>query len=238
MRNQSTRLVLQKFVTGPMGDTTRDFSFTLSLRDDQGNPVTGSYGDLTFDAQGSAETALSDGGEVTLRGLPLGTLCTITEEAVPDYETTIQVDGGEPTTTLETTVTLHEGLNTIAFTNRSTLTPPTPTPTPTTTPEPSSTPTPAPILTPGPTQTPGVSPTPRPTQAPAQTPGSSDGSGHTPAPGVTASPPATGGQNTPVPAAAPIPATGDPFPAVPVAILTIVSGLALTGLYLVHRRKR
>ncbi|HJG27838.1 MAG TPA: DUF5979 domain-containing protein, partial [Subdoligranulum variabile] len=150
VRNQSTRLVLQKFVTGPMGDTTRDFSFTLSLRDDQGNPVTGSYGDLTFDAQGSAETALSDGGEVTLRGLPLGTLCTITEEAVPDYETTVQVDGGEPAAALETTVTLHEGLNTVSFTNRSTLTPPTPTPTPTTTPDPSARPHRCPLSVPAP----------------------------------------------------------------------------------------
>lgn len=218
VRNQSTRLVLQKFVTGPLGDTTRDFSFTLSLRDDQGDPVTGSYGGLTFDAQGSAETALSDGGEVTLRGLPAGTLCTITEEAVPDYETTVQVDGGEPAAALETTVTLHEGLNTVAFTNRSTLAPPTPTPTP----EPSATPTPSPSLTP----------------TPSKTPGPSDSPGHTPA--ATASPPAVGAQSTPAPtpAAAPIPATGDSFPAALTAILTLISGLTLTGLYLVRRRKR
>src|SRR5699024_10537984 len=54
VRNQSTRLVLQKEVTGPLAEAGRAFGFTLTLRDGQGAPLSGAYGGLTLDAEGSA----------------------------------------------------------------------------------------------------------------------------------------------------------------------------------------
>ncbi len=157
VRNQSTRLVLQKVVTGPYGETNRPFSFLITLHNADGTPLTGTYGGLAFSDQGTAETALTDGGEVTLGGLPVGAVCTITEAEVPDYETTVQRDGGPPETARSLTVTLPAGLTTVRFTNRSTRQPPSPTPTaaPTITPKPGTgTVTTPPTQTPAPTATP------------------------------------------------------------------------------------
>lgn len=130
VRNQSTRLVLQKVVTGPYGETTRPFSFLVTLHDADGAPLTGPYGGLVFSDQGTAETALTDGGEVTLGNLPVGAVCTITEAEAPGYETTVQRNGGTPESARSVTVTLPAGLTTVRFTNRSTRVPPTPSPTP------------------------------------------------------------------------------------------------------------
>lgn len=141
VRNQSTRLLLQKEVTGPLGDVTLPFSFMVTLQDENGAPLTGTYGGLTFSDQGTAETALTDGGEVTLRGLPDGTVCTVYEEPVPGYETTVRTDGGEAAPGPEATVTTKPGLTSILYTNHCTLTPsPTPAPSPTEVPAPTPSP--------------------------------------------------------------------------------------------------
>lgn len=124
VRNQSTRLVLQKEVTGPLAEAGRAFGFTLTLRDGQGAPLSGAYGGLTLDAEGSARTALADGGTLTLRGLPDGTVCTVTEDPAGGYETTVRVNGGEAQAGPGVTVTTAPGLTTLLFTNRSTRTPP------------------------------------------------------------------------------------------------------------------
>lgn len=141
VRNQSTRLVLKKEVTGPMGDTTRPFAFTLTLRDEQGAPLAGRYGDLTFDAEGTAQTTLVHGGSVTLRGLPVGTVCTVYEEPVPGYDTTIRLNEEPAQPGPSLTVTTQAGLTQILYTNHNPNTPsggsastPTPAPTSTATP--------------------------------------------------------------------------------------------------------
>ena len=82
-------------MTGPLAEAGRAFGFTLTLRDGQGAPLSGAYGGLTLDAEGSARTALADGGTLTLRGLPDGTVCTVTEDPADGYETTVRVNGGE-----------------------------------------------------------------------------------------------------------------------------------------------
>ena len=128
VRDQSTRLVLQKVVTGPYGETAREFAFTLTLRDAQGAPLAGDFGGLRFAADGTAHAALADGGEVTLRGLPAGAVCTIEEAPAAGYETTVQVDGGDAQPGPAVTVTPPPGLTAVVFTNRSTRTPPTPAP--------------------------------------------------------------------------------------------------------------
>ena len=126
VRNQSTRLVLQKRVTGALGETTRPFAFTLTLRSADGTPLSGDYGGLVFDAEGTAETTLTDGGEVTLQGLPDGTVCTVYEEPVPGYETTVNVNGGEAQPGPEATATTQPGLTSILYTNHCTRTAPAP----------------------------------------------------------------------------------------------------------------
>lgn len=157
VRNQSTRLVLQKQVTGVLGDTTPPFSFTLTLQDSQGDPLVGEYGGLTFDDQGTAATTLTSGQSLTLRGLPDGTVCTVYEEPVQDYETTVQVNGGTAQPGPQVTVTTQAGLTSILYENRSTRTPPPATATP----EPSATATiPAATATPRPSA--AASPTPQP----------------------------------------------------------------------------
>ncbi len=129
VRNQSTRLVLQKEVTGPLGERDRPFDFTLTLLDPQGAPLTGTYGDVTLDENGTAQISLTDGGLAVLRGLPDGTVCTVRETPAEDYETTVRINGGEPQPGPEATVTTQTGLTSLLFTNRSTRTPPDPTPT-------------------------------------------------------------------------------------------------------------
>ena len=153
VRNQSTRLVVEKEVTGPLGETSRPFAFTLTLRDGQGAPVSGTYGDLTFDAEGTAQTTLIHGGSVTLRGLPNGTVCTVYEEPVPGYDTTIRLNDEPAQPGPSLTVTTQAGLTQILFTNHNAHTPPggpTPTPTPSAAPAPAAgtptaSPTPAPV---------------------------------------------------------------------------------------------
>lgn len=127
------------------------------MQDSQGDPLVGEYGGLTFDDQGTATTTLTSGQSLTLRGLPDGTVCTVYEEPVQDYETTVQVNGGTAQPGPQVTVTTQAGLTSILYENRSTRTPPPATATP----EPSATATiPAATATPQP----GAAATPRPSQ--------------------------------------------------------------------------
>ena len=206
VRNQSTRLVLQKQVTGALGEVTRPFAFTIALQDAAGTPLTGGYGGLTFSAQGTAETALTDGGEITLRGLPDGTVCTVYEEPVPDYETTVRVNGGTAQPGPSVQVTTAPGLTTILYINRSTLVPPSPTPAP------SGTPSPAP------------SGCPQGTATPAATTRPGDGASVSPAPAATA-----------IPAPSVIPPTGDAFPLWGLLLLTAASAGLFLLLRRLHR---
>ena len=144
--------MVEKEVTGPLGETSRPFAFTLTLRDGQGAPVSGTYGDLTFDAEGTAQTTLIHGGSVTLRGLPNGTVCTVYEEPVPGYDTTVRLNDEPAQPGPSLTVTTQTGLTQILYTNHNPHTPPG-----------GPTPTPAPSATPAPAAgTPTASPTPAP----------------------------------------------------------------------------
>lgn len=163
-----------------------------------------------------------------MRNLPLGSVCTIGEEAVADYETTVTVNGGTPIATRETAVTTVAGLTSVAYTNRNTRTPPTPPPTVT----------PAPTATPAPTG----SPTPTVRPVPTATPAASCPPGHTPAPdsggssatGSTATPPP--GTPAPTPSGStPLPPTGDAARPVLWGVLGI---LAAAGLWVLRRRLR
>lgn len=78
-------LAVSKTVAGNAGDTSRDFSFKVTLED---NAINGNYGDVTF-ADGVAEFTLKHGEQKTAVNLPAGVKYTVTEsEADKDGYTT------------------------------------------------------------------------------------------------------------------------------------------------------
>ena len=92
------------------GDSQREFGFTVALADEDGEPVSGTFGKgdgaVTF-TDGKATFALKDGEKKTIAGLPVGARYTVTEDAAEGYTTT--AEGAEGTVT--------EDGATAAFTN-------------------------------------------------------------------------------------------------------------------------
>ena len=106
-------LTVKKTVVG--GDSQREFGFTVTLTDGDGEPVSGTFGkggDAVEFADGKATFKLKHGGEKTIAGLPVGARYTVTEDAAEGYTTA--VDGAEGSKA-EGTVT--EAGATAAFTN-------------------------------------------------------------------------------------------------------------------------
>lgn len=106
-------LTVKKTVVG--GDSQREFGFTVTLTDGDGEPVSGTFGKgehaVTF-TDGKATFTLKDGEEKTIAGLPVGARYTVTEDAAEGYTTT--VDGADGSKA-EGAVT--EDGATVAFTN-------------------------------------------------------------------------------------------------------------------------
>lgn len=106
-------LTVKKTVVG--GDSQREFGFTVTLADGDGEPVSGTFGEgehaVTF-TDGRAAFALKHGGEKAIDGLPVGARYTVTEDAAEGYETTVDGTDGSKA---EGTVT--EAGATVAFTN-------------------------------------------------------------------------------------------------------------------------
>lgn len=106
-------LTVKKTVVG--GDSQREFGFTVTLADGDGEPVSGTFGKgehaVTF-TDGKATFTLKDGGERTVAGLPVGARYTVTEDAAEGYTTAVNgADGSKA----EGAVT--EDGATVAFTN-------------------------------------------------------------------------------------------------------------------------
>lgn len=106
-------LTVKKTVVG--GDSQREFGFTVTLTDGDGESVSGTFGKgehaVTF-AGGKATFTLKDGEEKTIAGLPVGARYTVTEDAAEGYTTTVNgADGSKA----EGAVT--EDGATVAFTN-------------------------------------------------------------------------------------------------------------------------
>lgn len=106
-------LTVKKTVVG--GDSQREFGFTVTLVDEDGEPVSGTFGKgdgaVTFTG-GKATFTLKDGEKKTVAGLPVGARYTVTEDAAEGYTTAVNgADGSKA----EGTVT--EDGATAAFTN-------------------------------------------------------------------------------------------------------------------------
>ena len=101
------RLELSKVVTGNSGDKNKWFEYEIALKDLNGNPIKGTYSEITFDENGVATVRLQDGLKKTITGLPVCTY-TIKEINASDYTittrrfaadgaSTISIDGSEAT---------------------------------------------------------------------------------------------------------------------------------------------
>lgn len=91
-------LTVKKTVVG--GDSQREFGFTVTLADKDGEPVSGTFGKgdgaVTF-TDGKATFTLKDGEKKAIAGLPVGARYTVTEDAAEGYTTT--AEGAEGTVT-------------------------------------------------------------------------------------------------------------------------------------------
>ena len=150
----------------------------------------------------------ADGSVASGPELPVGTKCTIEEDAqsaaVKGY--TLEAPASQTVTISE-----KEQAVLVTFTNAYTPEPeptPTPTPEPTPTPSESPTPEPSPSPTPEPTPTPSESPTPEPTPTPTPEPSPTPSESPTPEPTPTPSESPTPGE-TPDPSESPTPAPSE-----------------------------
>jgi hypothetical protein len=106
-------LTISKTVTGNMGSRTKAFSFTITLTDASGNPLSDCDISVllpdqtktvyTTDASGVLTLSLAHGQSLTLQDLPQGTRYTITETDPGNYTTTFSVTGGSYDTAAEHT---------------------------------------------------------------------------------------------------------------------------------------
>ena len=96
----SGSLTISKVVTGDAGDKNKEFTFTVTLTDANGDPLKGEYryaGSKEGTIKSEGEIKLKDGESVTISGLPIGTKYTVAEaEANKDgYTTTSKGESGE-----------------------------------------------------------------------------------------------------------------------------------------------
>jgi hypothetical protein len=98
-------LSVSKTVTGDMGDTNHSFPFCITLKDENGNPLSNEDIQVlmpgaseatiyTTDENGNITLSLKHGDTVTLQNLPPGTEYTITETDADSYTTNFSVSGG------------------------------------------------------------------------------------------------------------------------------------------------
>ena len=96
----SGSLTISKVVTGDAGDKNKEFTFTVTFTDVNGNPLDGEYsytGSKEGTIKSGEEVRLKDGESITISGLPIGTKYTVVEaEANKDgYTTTSKGESGE-----------------------------------------------------------------------------------------------------------------------------------------------
>jgi len=91
-----TDITVSKEVTGNMGDVTRKFDFTASLKkgtEELSFPAADSDNISYIIEDGKAKFSLKDNEEITLNNIPYGTTLII-EEAEAGYEVSSSIDGG------------------------------------------------------------------------------------------------------------------------------------------------
>lgn len=102
------KLMVSKTVSGQAADASQAFAFTITLKDADGKPLSGTYdytggsvsdssatapadGTITFDANGVGSISLSSGQQITIVGIPSGSSYTV-EEATSNEDNALKYD--------------------------------------------------------------------------------------------------------------------------------------------------
>ncbi|MDY5003506.1 MAG: DUF5979 domain-containing protein [Atopobiaceae bacterium] len=102
------KLTVSKTVSGQAADASQAFAFTITLKDADGKPLSGTYaytggsvsgssattpadGTITFDANGAGSVSLSSGQQITIVGIPSGSSYTV-EEATSNEDNALKYD--------------------------------------------------------------------------------------------------------------------------------------------------
>ena len=88
-------LTIEKNVTGLFGNKKQTFKVSITLKDADGNALSGTYGKVTFDQDGNAVEEISVDDPIELTDLPFGTKYTVEEDdySSDGYTTSYKIDG-------------------------------------------------------------------------------------------------------------------------------------------------
>ena len=120
-------LRIEKQVEGLGGDLTRDFNFTIDLKNAKGNALSNQYAYTKYEANDTVVTTgtIGNGGSFTLKSgqyliitdLPYGSQYVITEASAPGYTTTNVVNGVVSDTGNAAGAFIQGATNTVLFLN-------------------------------------------------------------------------------------------------------------------------
>ena len=88
------KITIEKYVKGATSSIPSYFNFQVQIQDASGNPVTGTFGDVTV-YNGSGNLQISKDKEKEILNLPYGYKVTVTEESSNAYKTEIAASGGK-----------------------------------------------------------------------------------------------------------------------------------------------
>ena len=89
-REEGGLTVTKSVVSDASDDLNKSFDFTVQLGELNGQPLSGTFGDMTFDETGKATFSLTSGQSATATGLPEGITYTVTETADDNFDTTVE----------------------------------------------------------------------------------------------------------------------------------------------------
>ena len=116
-RKAGSLTVGKTIMSSMASDMSRNFLFTVTLKDAENNPISGTFGtgtnQVTFDSNGQVSFNLTNNQKRTIEGLPAGASYTVTETTAEGFITFVN---GEEKTVAEGTVT--EAGTTEDFLNR------------------------------------------------------------------------------------------------------------------------
>lgn len=126
----SANLTVTKTVTGKLGDTNKDFTFTITKADGTAANITDTNIEISeadrakVEWKGNGQFTLKDGASIIFKNLPSGQYKVVEDNYSGEkYETSYVVDSGTPENRREASVTIGTDAKTIAFTNNCTLQP-------------------------------------------------------------------------------------------------------------------
>lgn len=126
----SANLTVTKTVTGKLGDTNKDFTFTITKADGTAANITDANVEISEADSAKVEWlrdgkfTLKDGASITFKNLPSGEYKIVEDDYTGEkYETSYVVDSGTPENRREASVTIGTDAKTLAFTNHCKLIP-------------------------------------------------------------------------------------------------------------------